>query len=45
LKILQKGTRAGMFTLRSYNPAARDDVENVALKWVAPVVWIRRGGR
>jgi repressor LexA len=45
LKILHKGTKPGHFTLRSYNPAARDDVENVALEWVAPVLWIRRGGR
>ncbi len=45
LKILHKGTKSGLFTLRSYNPAARDDVENVALDWAAPVIWIRRGGR
>ena len=45
LKLLQKGTRPGVFTLRSYNPAARDDVENVMLEWAAPVIWIRRGGR
>jgi transcriptional regulator with XRE-family HTH domain len=44
LKILKKGTRPNHFTLRSYNSAV-DDVENVQLEWVAPVVWIKRGGR
>lgn len=44
LKILQKGARPHTFNLRSYNPAARD-IESVQLEWVAPVVWIRRGGR
>ena len=44
LKILKQGTRPHHFTLRSYNTAV-DDIENVQLEWVAPVVWIKRGGR
>lgn len=44
VKILQKGSRPGVFNLRSYNPAA-PDVENVALEWAAPIIWIKRGGR
>ena len=44
LKILNKGTRPGAFTLRSYNPTT-PDVENVVLDWAAPVIWIKRGGR
>ena len=44
LKILQKGTKPKAFNLRSYNSAV-DDIENQILEWVAPVVWIKRGGR
>lgn len=44
VKIVQKGSRHGLFNLRSYNAAVKD-VENVAFEWVAPIVWIRRGGR
>jgi len=44
LKILQKGSRSNLYTLRSYSPAVKD-VENVAIAWAAPVIWIRRGGR
>jgi repressor LexA len=43
LKILQKGSRPNLFNLRSYNPTV-EDIENVALQWAAPVIWIRRGG-
>lgn len=44
VKILQKGSRPNVYSLRSYNAAVKD-VENVALAWAAPVIWIRRGGR
>lgn len=42
IKILKRGTRPGRWTLKSYDPRA-DDIENVAISWVAPVVWIKRG--
>jgi phage repressor protein C with HTH and peptisase S24 domain len=44
VKILKRGSRPGRFNLKSYNPVV-DDVEDVALAWVAPVAWIKRGGR
>lgn len=44
IKILAKGTKSGRFNLRSYNPLFTD-IENVALDWAAPVVWIKRGVR
>jgi phage repressor protein C with HTH and peptisase S24 domain len=44
VKILRRGTRPGRFNLRSYNSAV-DDIEDVALAWVAPVAWIKRGRR
>ncbi len=40
----RRDTRPNHFSLRSYN-AAVDDVEGVALAWVAPVSWIKRGAR
>ena len=42
LKFIIPGRTDGLFTLRSYNPDY-PDIENVALQWIAPVVWIRRG--
>lgn len=44
VKILKRGSRPGRFNLKSYNPVV-DDVEDVALAWVAPVAWIKRGAR
>lgn len=44
VKILAKGSKPGLFNLKSYNPLARE-LENIALEWAAPIVWIRRGGR
>lgn len=44
IKILKRGSRPGRFNLKSYNPAI-DDIEDVALQWVAPVAWIKRGVR
>ncbi|MEW5422685.1 S24 family peptidase [Amorphus sp. 3PC139-8] len=41
VKILQKGSTPGRFRLRSYNPAF-DDIEDVALAWVAPIAHIIR---
>lgn len=42
VKILKRGSRTGRFNLKSYNPM-QDDIEDVELRWVAPVVWIKRG--
>jgi len=42
VKVLRRGTMPNRYTLRSYNPKY-DDVENVALEWVAPVRWVKRG--
>lgn len=44
VKILKRGSRPGRFNLKSYNPLV-DDIEDVALTWVAPVAWVRRGMR
>lgn len=41
LKVLRRGARRGLFTLRSYNPS-HQDLEDVALDWAAPVRWVRR---
>lgn len=41
LKVLRRGASKGRYTLRSYNPAF-DDLEDVALEWAAPVLWVRR---
>jgi len=42
LKRVIKGSRRGLFTLRSYNPDY-PDIADQRLIWVAPVAWIRRG--
>lgn len=44
VKILKKGSRHGIFNLKSYNPLV-DDIEDVGLDWAAPIVVIRRGAR
>lgn len=41
VKHVMKGTNRNSYRLRSYNPAFAD-LDNVALEWAAPVVWIRR---
>lgn len=41
VKVLRRGSKAGLYTLRSYNPSY-PDIENVALEWVAPVRWVKR---
>jgi phage repressor protein C with HTH and peptisase S24 domain len=41
VKQILKGSLRNTFRLRSYNPAF-DDLENVALEWAAPVIWIKR---
>jgi transcriptional regulator with XRE-family HTH domain len=43
IKILDKGTVAGRYTLRSYNPLSKP-IEDVEIEWAAPIVWIRRSG-
>ena len=43
VKILKRGSRPGLYTLKSYNPHF-DDIDNVSLAWAAPVVWVRRRG-
>ena len=42
IKILKKGSRPGVFNLKSFNPVF-DDIEDVTLAWAAPVAWVRRG--
>lgn len=43
VKILRRGSRPNRFNLKSYN-VTQEDLENVKLAWVAPVVWIKRSG-
>jgi phage repressor protein C with HTH and peptisase S24 domain len=42
IKIMKRGSRPNRMTLKSYNPLV-DDIEDVAVAWAAPVVWVRRG--
>lgn len=42
VKILEKGSRPDLYCLRSYNPFFKV-IDDVALNWAAPVVWIKRG--
>lgn len=44
VKMLQRGTVRGRFTLRSFSPR-EPDIENVKIRWAAPIQWIRRGSR
>lgn len=41
IRIVKKGARKGIYTLRSLNPQD-DDIEDVELEWAAPIVWINR---
>ena len=41
VKFLSRGEGRGRFTLRSYSPTT-DDIPNVRLSWVAPIIWIKR---
>ena len=41
VKRLLKGTKPGLYTLRSHN-ADYPDIEDVAVSWVAPITWVRR---
>lgn len=41
IKILNKGPTPTTYNLRSYNPIY-PDIEDVKIKWAAPVVWIKR---
>ena len=43
IKQALKGQRPGTFTLRSVSNPVIKDLKNVALRWAAPIVWIRRG--
>jgi repressor LexA len=43
VKVLKKGSRKGLYTLKSYNPRY-DDIENVGVAWAAPVLWVKRQG-
>lgn len=42
IKRVQKGSRRGLYTLRSYNPDFAD-IPDQALAWAAPIAWVRRG--
>lgn len=44
IRILARGSKPGLFNLRSFNPLVKD-VENVAIAWAAPVQMIKRGSR
>lgn len=41
VKLLLKGATRNTYRLRSYN-RDYDDIDSIALDWVAPVIWIRR---
>lgn len=41
VKTVLRGTIRNTYRLRSYNPGF-EDMDNVALDWAAPVVWIKR---
>lgn len=41
IKILNKGSTPMTYNLRSYNPTY-PDIEDVKVKWAAPIVWIKR---
>jgi len=41
LKYVVPGSKAGVYTLRSYNPDYPDLID-VEVEWIAPVVWIKR---
>lgn len=40
LKRVEPGSRRGVFSLRSYNPAM-PTIPDAPVEWVAPVVWVR----
>jgi transcriptional regulator with XRE-family HTH domain len=44
IKILDKGTEPGRYTLRSFNPLSKP-IENVELASAARITWVRRSGR
>lgn len=41
IKILKKGSSPSTYHLRSYNPVY-PDIEDVKIKWAAPIIWIKR---
>ena len=41
IKILNKGSTPTTYNLRSYNPIY-PDIEDVKIKWAAPIVWVKR---
>lgn len=42
VKILKRGSKANRVTLKSYDRLV-DDIEDVAISWAAPVLWVKRG--
>lgn len=42
VKTVHRGSKRGMFRLRSYNPAYQD-IEDVAIEWAAPITHVIRG--
>jgi phage repressor protein C with HTH and peptisase S24 domain len=42
IKFLTKGSRAGFYTLKSYNPS-NEDLRDRRLEWAAAIEWIKRG--
>ena len=41
IRILKKGSRRGLYTLRAFRPE-EDDIEEVDLEWAAPITFIKR---
>lgn len=42
VKVLLRGTKRGLFRLRSYD--TMKDIEDVEIDWAAPVEWVKRTG-
>lgn len=42
VKILKRSSKPNRVTLKSYDPLV-DDIEDVAISWAAPVLWVKRG--
>lgn len=46
VKHLMRGNVRGTFNLRAHDdPSGLDDIVNVRVAWVAPIEWVRRGGK
>jgi len=41
IKILRRGSRPGVYSLKSYNPIS-PDIDDVSIDWAAPISWVKR---